>query len=305
MRWEKLGRVFVAGGQHDWMLSHAAWPRAVALRDDLFRVFVSVRDARNRSHIAFVDIDVRKQGEIVSVSPEPVLSPGAAGQFDDSGVIPCDVVWLGGRPALYYGGVSLTRDDRYRCLCGLAYLDEDLRLATRALATPLLESDDSDPFGGGAVCVRPVPAGESFHAWYESGAGWFPGPSGPVPRFAIKHAVSRDGVRWERLNEVSIGDARERSYVSNPSVVIDGNLYRMWYSYKTGDRYRIGYAESGDGTAWALKDDQVGIATSARGWDSEDIEYPFVFVHEPETYMLYNGNQYGRTGFGLARLAQD
>jgi hypothetical protein len=112
-------------------------------------------------------------------------------------------------------------------------------------------------------------------------------------------------VRWERLNEVSIGDARERSYVSNPSVVIDGNLYRMWYSYKAGDRYRIGYAESGDGTAWALKDDQVGIATSASGWDSEDIEYPFVFTHEPETYMLYNGNQYGRTGFGLARLARD
>ena len=59
-----------------------------------------------------------------------------------------------------------------------------------------------------------------------------------------------DGVRWNRLDEVSIGDLSDRSYVSNPSVVIDENLFRMWYSYKTDGRSRIGYAESGDGGTW-------------------------------------------------------
>ncbi len=32
------------------------------------------------------------------------------------------------------------------------------------------------------------------------------------------------------------------------------------------------------------------------------IEYPFVFDHKCNRYMLYNGNSYGKTGFGLAVL---
>lgn len=30
--------------------------------------------------------------------------------------------------------------------------------------------------------------------------------------------------------------------------------------------------------------------------------YPFLFEHDGTLYMLYNGNGYGRTGFGLAAL---
>ncbi len=32
------------------------------------------------------------------------------------------------------------------------------------------------------------------------------------------------------------------------------------------------------------------------------VSYPHVFVLDGETYMLYQGNEMGRTGFGLARL---
>ena len=45
-----------------------------------------------------------------------------------------------------------------------------------------------------------------------------------------------------------------------------------------------------------------GIDVSDDGWDSEMICYPFVFDHKGERYMLYNGNDYGKTGFGLAIL---
>jgi len=75
----------------------------------------------------------------------------------------------------------------------------------------------------------------------------------------------------------------------------------MWYSYR-GTSYRIGYAESDDGRAWRRQDGLAGIDVSADGWDSEMIEYPFVFLHRGQHFMLYNGNDYGRTGFGLAVL---
>jgi hypothetical protein len=80
----------------------------------------------------------------------------------------------------------------------------------------------------------------------------------------------------------------------------------MWYCYAVGHGgYRIGYAESDDGINWQRKDDKVGIDVSDEGWDSEMVAYPYVFEHDGEKYMLYNGNGYGETGFGYAVLEED
>lgn len=59
---------------------------------------------------------------------------------------------------------------------------------------------------------------------------------------------------------------------------------------------------STDGTNWKLGLDNGGIDTSPDWWDSGMIEYPYVFDHEEQRYMLYNGNGYGKTGFGLTTL---
>jgi hypothetical protein len=79
----------------------------------------------------------------------------------------------------------------------------------------------------------------------------------------------------------------------------------MWYSFRAqqgAETYRIGYAESIDGLDWVRKDDESGIDVSPNGWDSEMICYPRVFEHKDRLYMLYNGNGYGKSGFGLAVL---
>jgi hypothetical protein len=82
----------------------------------------------------------------------------------------------------------------------------------------------------------------------------------------------------------------------------------MWFCHRAGggfrddpDRtYRIGYAESGDGVEWERKDEQAGIDVSPSGWDSQMVAYPFVFEHADATYLFYNGNGFGREGFGYA-----
>ena len=47
-------------------------------------------------------------------------------------------------------------------------------------------------------------------------------------------------------------------------------------------------------------DKKAGINVSKNGWDSESIEYPFVFNYKKKKMMLYNGNNFGKTGFGYA-----
>ena len=69
--------------------------------------------------------------------------------------------------------------------------------------------------------------------------------------------------------------------------------------------YRMGYAESQNGLNWERMDEKVGIDVSATGWDSEMIQYPYVFNHKNKKYMLYNGNDYGKEGAGLAVLEHE
>jgi predicted GH43/DUF377 family glycosyl hydrolase len=117
-------------------------------------------------------------------------------------------------------------------------------------------------------------------------------------RHVIKYATSSDGIHWEREDLVAIPLQLSDEYaISRPCVIKEEKGYSMWYSYRVGS-YRIGYAESADGIHWDRKDGEVGIDVSESGWDSEMIEYPFVFDHKGERYMLYNGTG-SQTGIGL------
>ena len=121
----------------------------------------------------------------------------------------------------------------------------------------------------------------------------------------IKYAVGPGPDTWQPTGTIAIGIERSGEYAfSRPCVVNDRGLWRMWYSYR-GAEYRIGYAESTDGIAWTRRDALAGIEPSASGWDSESVEYPWVFDHRGERYLLYNGNRYGLTGVGIAVLESE
>ena len=140
----------------------------------------------------------------------------------------------------------------------------------------------------------------TWRMWYVSGTEWTETPEGPRHHYLIKYAESRDGLRWERTGIVCLDYRSEEEFAfGRPCVLRDGNLYRMWYSYR-GPYYRIGYAESADGIVWTRLDSTSVVPPSSSGWDSEMTTYPVVVRRGDRLYMLYNGNGYGRTGIGLA-----
>jgi hypothetical protein len=122
-------------------------------------------------------------------------------------------------------------------------------------------------------------------------------------RHLIKYAESDDGIHWERNNNVAIDLSGPDEYtICKPCIKKDGRVYRMWFCAR-GKAYRIYCAESDDGIVWRRLANPA-IDASESGWDSEMVEYPFVFDHRGDRYMLYAGNGYGKTGFGLAVLDQ-
>ena len=75
------------------------------------------------------------------------------------------------------------------------------------------------------------------------------------------------------------------------------------YFRKNRDRsYRIGYAFSDDMVDWVRDDSKVGIDVTEGSWDSDMLCYPHAFHCDNKIYLLYNGNEFGKCGFGLAQL---
>lgn len=296
MKWHKRGLVFRPDGNFEWMRSHAAGPIAEHLGADLFRVYFGCRDAANRTSIGFVELDIRRPGEILRISGEPVVSPGQPGLFDDSGASTGCLARKGDATYLYYLGWNLGVTVPWRNTIGLAIRDRPDGAFRKHSRAPLLDRSETDPF---SISYPWVMHDEGrWRMWYGSNLGWGREPSSMA--HVIKYAESDDGIHWRREGRVAIGAASAAEYaIAKPCVMRDGAIYRMWYSHR-GDAYRIGYAESADGITWERRDAEVGIGVSEHGWDSESVQYAFVFRHGGQDYMLYNGNQYGRTGFGLA-----
>lgn len=301
MIWQKKGRILVPEEYSSpWMSSHAAVPVAEHIADDRYRVYFSPRDARNRSHVGYLEIDIQDPSNILRVSNQPVLSPGSPGNFDDAGTMTSWLVNHKDEKWMYYVGWNLSVSVPFRNAIGLAISHDGGETFKRHSKGPILDRSIYDPTLVASACV--LTDNNIWRMWYVSGLDWKQTKNGGQHRYHIKYAESKDGINWRRTGHVCIDFQDESEYaISRPCVIKENNLYKMWYSYR-GDHYRIGYAESTDGIKWERKDDIGGLDVSEEGWDSEMVEYPFVFDHKGTRYMLYNGNGYGQTGIGYVVL---
>ena len=97
-----------------------------------------------------------------------------------------------------------------------------------------------------------------------------------------------------------IGFADPGEYaIARPTVTMVGDRFLMAFACR-GERDRIGAASSPDGIRWTRIDSRMGLPASSQGWDSEMTTYPSLFWHRESLWLAYNGNGYGKTGFGLA-----
>ena len=298
-RWRKVGHIFSPTGGSTWMRSHAAVPIAEHIDGDLFKIYFSSRNERNQSITGFVILDITKPGEILEISPDPVIAPGKLGEFDDSGAMATWLARRGDQRWLYYIGWNLGITVPFRNSIGLS-ISENGGEFVRQFAGPIVDRTMTEPHFVASCCV--IPGIDKWRMWYLSCTGWQVSAGKAEHRYHIKYAESHDGINWDRDGTIAIDYANDGEYaISRPSVIHDEDCWKMWFSHR-GSAYRIGYAESYDGINWTRLDGDCIIDVSVSGWDSEMIEYPYVFDHLGSRYMLYNGNEYGMTGFGLAVL---
>ena len=304
MKWIKKGLIFEPKGNFDWMVTHASLPIANKIKDDLYRIYFATRDKDNRSYTAYIEMDIKNPKEILYIPENPVLKPGKLGTFDDSGAISSWIVNYNKKKYLYYAGWNIGVTVPFHNSVGLAISQDGGKTFNKYSEGPILDRNIIEPYFVGSSCV--IIENEIWKMWYLSCVKWEIENGRSKHYYHIKYAESKDGITWNRKGIVCIDFKSKDEYaISRPCVIKEEGIYKMWYSYRGGtDTYRIGYAESADGIKWERKDEEAGIDISESGWDSEMIEYPFVLEHKGKKYMLYNGNSYGKTGFGYAILKE-
>ncbi len=307
MNWQKKGLIFKPKGDLNWSLSHAQVPFAFPLENDIVRIFYATRDKQSASSVTFIDVEAGNPSNIIYEHNKPVLQKGSRGSFDDSGTMPSWFIYHDGKLLMYYTAWNKSVEASYRLSIGVAVsIDEGLSFK-KLFKGPILDRSINDPIWVGQPCI--IKEGNIWRMWYLCCEKIEVINNHPEPFYNVKYAESRDGIKWERNNDICIDfEFGKIDAIGRPCVYIENGIFKMLHSNRKANgyrdqkeaAYRIGYSESKDGIHWNRLDDLVGITKSETGWDSLMNEYCSTYVHKDIRYLLYNGNGFGESGFGYA-----
>jgi len=318
MKWKKLGQIFDPTTWNDgidrpWMQTHSQCAHALVL-DDVVRIYFSCRPENDdngfaKSYTTYLDLDKNDLTKIIKVSDKPIIPLGELGTFDEFAVYPSCNIKHNDTVLFYYAGWTRCQSVPFNTSIGIAVSYDNGDTFNRIGPGPILSADLLEPFVLSGPKVRKF--NDMWYMFYLAGTKWIMHNGKQEIIYKNRMAISSDGIKWSRMNMNIIPDKlNENECQAGPDVFYKDGLYHMYFVYREGldfrntpnRGYKIGYATSIDLITWLRKDEDAGIEYSEFGWDSTMQHYPHVFQIDEKFYMTYNGNDFGKYGFGLAEL---
>lgn len=318
MIWKKRGKFFDPANAPlaNHITEYAQSPQSLVF-DNFVRIYFSTRtrDCKGEylSQIAFVDTDL-SLNKIIRISNSEVIGLGALGTFDEHGIFPINLFKDNGKIYAFTCGWNRRVAVPVETGIGIAISNDNGETFTRLAKGPVLGPSINEPVLVGDGFVQKYDG--LYHMWYIFGTKWIPATDiEPVARvYKIGHATSNDLLNWKKEE----GRQIIQSVLNNdecqalPTVVKIDGIYHMFFCFReatdfrnNSERgYKIGYAYSTDLINWQRDDAKGGLFVSDQkaDWDSEMMCYPHIFTVKDKTFLLYNGNEFGKFGFGLAEL---
>ena len=282
------------------------------------RIYFSTRsvdksNGKYLSNIAFVEMR-KNLRDVIRVSDDTIISLGRLGCFDEHGIFPMSVMRHGDAVYGYTCGWNRRVSVSVDTAIGLAVSRDNGLTFQRIGDGPVLAASLREPYLVGDGFVKVI--GNVFHMWYIFGTRWkkFSVGTQPDRTYKIGHAVSSDGLNWvkEEARKIIADRLGADESQALPTVIEINGRHHMFFCYrqssdfrKNKDRgYRVGHAWSDDIVNWTRDDENPFLDVTPGDWDSDMLCYPHVFECDRNVYLLYNGNEFGRHGFGLAVLKQ-
>lgn len=303
--WERLGRVYHETGNGSWRASHAYIPTAYLVSPDRVRVFLAFRDRDNMGRIGYVDVSASDPTQVLAVSEKPSLDLGKAGMFDEHGVSPLSLVFYGSNLYLFYAGWQRSESVRYLLFTGMAKSTDDGVTFDRCSEAPILDRRSGELLvrTGGFVYQH----SDRWVFAYMGGSAQMTINGKPTPTYDMMVLTSLSPINWQGGGRRSLVPRRPEEFgFGRPWVISEGGVCRMWLSVRNSTQgYDLAYAESKNGTDWHRLDNMLRFEGPDESWESETRSFASIVDTQAGRFMFYNGNDYGATGFGVARLVKD
>ncbi len=218
----------------------------------------------------------------------PVISNGASGSYDEVGTYAGSAMldgatyklWgmgMGIGGASYFGMWTSADGKTWAESSGISIFNRSTSLQAfdnASIATPWVIKD-----------------GVTYKMWYSG--------KSQDGRWRIGYATSSNGLTWNRGNGGNPvldrgGIARfDGGGVAYPSVIKDGNTYRMWYSgvIESTTIWQIGYATSANGISWTRQNNSNPVLGFGKKgtYDENGLLYPRVVKDGPTFRLWYIG----------------
>lgn len=223
----------------------------------------------------------------------PVLSLGEAGEFDDTHIFAPCVTELDGTYHLWYSGSTGAVAQRVFDL-GLA-TSNDGRHFKKYTSNPVLQFGDGKHSILTATLLR-NPDGSLLRE-YGKLRMWFSSTdfSDGTGKHALYETSSPDGIHWNPPSEPLLKD------VYAPTIIKEGDMYRMWYTDVSSDPWVLRTANSLDGRQWNVH--PGAILKPEADWEKSRLFYPTVLKADG-VYLLWYGSYWSArpntTAIGLA-----
>ena len=285
--------------------THASHPTVIHVKDNRFFLVFASRDKSQRSHLFGTFVNVNNGAIAIESNIKALATPGSVGTFDCDGILPCNFVKDGENIFLYYCGWQNLPETRWICDSGRFIVDTTKATCDRQFNGPIFGRNKDNPLFAVMTAVYKKSDGD-WITWYNKGISWNLNDKRWEAKYGVHIALSSDGVTWDSKEGLVIPflDDQEHSF-GRPTVLFEGNKFHMWFGCRGSagmPEYKLGYASSINGVDWKRQDSLSGVTPSGSNWDSHAVTYPSVFRHQNFIYMLYCGNNYGKTGFGYAFL---
>ena len=316
MKWTKLGKIF---DPRDYALPSgctlfAQSPQAL-VSDTHIRIYFSTRtqDSTGKylSHIAYADFS-HDLKTVLRIAEEPVIGLGGLGCFDEHGIFPINPLRVKDKIYAYTCGWNRRVSVSVDTAIGLAISTDDGATFQRIGHGPILAATVREPFLVGDPFVQIIDG--TFHMWYIFGTEWvqFASNTPPDRIYKIGHATSENGIDWRKedgkhiiTDVIGAGECQ-----ALPTVIKVDNQYMMCFCFRYPSdfrtnrlrSYRLGFAYSTDLANWVRDDKRHEIGLEGDGWDHDMMCYPHLFSSQNRIHLLYNGNEFGKYGFGAAVL---
>lgn len=282
------------------MASHASVPFAEPIGGGLFRVWFSSRDSQNRSYLGWLVIDIARPMTVLDLAEEPVLGPGAAGTFNDCGAMMSWLLSNGDKRILYYVGWNIRQPIPFHVSIGAA-IGKETPLLFESSTGPILDRSRVDPLFCSNPCV--LVEDDLFRMWYLTGLRWEKRGQSYSASYQIAYTESADGLDWSPRGQTAIVLENDEVAIARPSVLRTHDGWQMWFCHRGHEYpYRLGAALSEDGLSWRRAPQLARLEPGVHDWASQMIAYPHVFQYEDRLFMLYCGDGFGRSGFGIATI---